>query len=98
MKKLPMQPLEDYVLIRQAKASETTLGGIVLPTVAQKKDGKGEVLAVGPGRRLETGERAKLQVAVGDTVLFMQYAGVEIKEQGEEYLLVRESDILARLK
>lgn len=98
MKKVAIQPLEDFVVLKKSLAPETTAGGIVLPQTVQQNDGRGEVQAVGPGRLLENGERVKMQVSVGDTVLFPSFAGQEIKHEGQDLLLIRERDILARIK
>jgi chaperonin GroES len=88
-------PLNDKVLIKRLEAEERTSGGILLPNTAQEKPRQGEVLAVGEGRRLESGNRAAVAVKAGDRVLFSSYAGTEIKIDGQEYLLMNEDDILA---
>lgn len=88
-------PLNDKVLIKRLEAEERTSGGILLPSTAQEKPRQGEVLAVGEGRRLESGNRAAVAVKAGDRVLFSSYAGTEIKIDGQEYLLMNEDDILA---
>ena len=92
-----VRPLGEKVLLKRLEADEKTVGGIVLPDTAKEKPQKGRVLAVGPGRLLEDGGRAAPQVKNGDTVLFGKYSGTDIKIEGEEYLLVNESDILAIL-
>ncbi len=92
-----IRPLGEKVLIRRLEAEEKTKGGIVLPDTAKEKPQKGAVLAVGDGRLLKDGTRAEVQVKKGDTVLFASYAGTEIKVEGEEYMLMDESDILAIL-
>jgi len=92
-----IRPLGGKVLIRRLEAEETTKGGIVLPDTAKEKPQKGTVLAVGDGKLLDDGTRAKFQVKKGDSVLFASYAGTEIKFDGEEYMLMDESDILAVL-
>jgi chaperonin GroES len=74
-----------------------TRSGIVLPETAKEKPQEGEVIAVGPGRLTEDGKRVPMEVAVGDRVLFAKYAGTEFKEDGVEYLIIRESDILAKV-
>jgi len=92
-----IRPLGEKVLIRRLEAEEKTKGGIVLPDTAKEKPQQGTVLAVGDGKMLDDGTRAKLQVSKGDKVLFASYAGNEIKLEGELYMLMDESDILAIL-
>ena len=94
---LKIRPLGEKVLIKRLEAEETTKGGIVLPDTAKEKPQKGKILAVGDGKLLDDGTRAKFQVKKGDTVLFASYGGTEIKVDGEEYMLMDESDILAIL-
>ena len=93
----PIRPLGEKVLIKRLEAEEKTKGGIVLPDTAKEKPQKGTVLAVGDGKLLEDGKRAAFQVKKGDKVLFTSYAGTEIKVEGEEFMLMDESDILAIL-
>jgi chaperonin GroES len=95
--KVDLVPLEDRLVIRRLEAEEKTAGGIVLPDTAKEKPQRGEVLAVGPGKLLENGKRAALEVKVGDNVLFGKYSGTDVKIQGEECLILRESDLLAKL-
>ena len=95
MAKLRIRPLGDKVLIKRVEAESTTAGGIVLPDSAKEKPKRGIVRALGDGRLLDSGERSKLQVAKGNEVLFSSYAGTEIKVNGEELLILDESDILA---
>ncbi|PIR66764.1 MAG: co-chaperone GroES [Parcubacteria group bacterium CG10_big_fil_rev_8_21_14_0_10_36_14] len=91
-----LKPLNDRVLVKPLKNEEKTAGGIILPdTVEKERSEKGEVIAVGPGRMLETGQRASMSVAVGNKVLFKKYSPEEIKVDGEEYLVLDERDILA---
>lgn len=92
-----IRPLNDKVLIKRLEAEEKTKGGIILPDAAKEKPQKGTVLAVGDGKMLKDGKRAKFQVSVGDKVLFASYAGTEIKIDGQEYMLMDESDVLAIL-
>lgn len=92
-----IRPLEDRVVIEQIEAEEKTAGGIVLPDTAKEKPQRGRVLAVGPGRLLDSGERAAIGVAEGDEVLFGKYAGTDIKVNGKEVKILRESDILAKI-
>ena len=98
MAKRNLRPLGEKVIVQRVEADEKTAGGIVLPDTAKEKPKRGKVLAVGEGRLLETGERQPLQVRKGDQVLFSSYAGTEIKVNGEEYLIMDESDILAVLE
>lgn len=95
--KIKIKPLGEKVLIRRLEAEETTRGGIVLPDSAKEKPQKGKILAVGDGKLLDDGSRAKFQVKVGDTVLFSSYGGTEIKVDGEELMLMDESEVLAIL-
>jgi len=95
--KTKIKPLGEKVLIKRLEAEETTRGGIVLPDAAKEKPQKGKVLAVGDGKLLDDGTRAKFQVKAGQTVLFGSYAGTEIKLDGEEMVLMDESEILAIL-
>ena len=97
MAKLTIRPLEDRVVIRQIEAEAKTAGGIVLPETAKEKPQRGEVLAVGPGKLLDSGELTPIGVVVGDEILFGKYSGTEIKVDGEEVKILRESDILAKV-
>jgi len=92
-----IRPLGEKVLIKRLEAEDVTSGGIVLPDTAKEKPQKGIILAVGDGKLLEDGKRAKFQVAKGDKVLFASYGGTDIKVGGEDFLLMDESDILAIL-
>jgi chaperonin GroES len=89
-----IRPLDDRVVVRPLEAEERTAGGIVLPDTAKEKPQIGEVLAVGPGRMLENGDRAGLSVKVGDRVFFGKYSGSDVKVEGEELKIMRESDLL----
>lgn len=91
-----MQPLGDRVVIRPLSEEEVSKGGIILPDTAKEKPQRGEVVAVGPGRLDDNGKRVAMEVKKGDKVLYGKYAGTEIKEDDEELLIVRESDILAK--
>ena len=93
-----LQPLADRVVVRANEREEMTLSGIVLPDTAKEKPQEGTIVAVGPGRLNEKGERVPLGVKSGDVVLYAKYAGTEIKNDGEELLILRESDVLAVLK
>jgi chaperonin GroES len=95
MGKLKVRPLGEKVLIKRVEAEDKTAGGIVLPDTAKEKPKRGMVQAVGDGKLLDTGKRSALQVKKGDQVLFSSYAGTEIKVDGEEFLIMDESDILA---
>lgn len=90
-----LKPLGDRVVVRAKDKEETTKSGIVLPDTASEKPQEGKVLSVGPGRVLDNGKRLTMDVSEGDTVLFAKYAGTEVKVDGEEYLVIRESDLLA---
>lgn len=92
---MPFKPLGDRVLVRIIEAEERTKGGIVLPDTAKEKPQEGEVLEVGPGRILENGQRLPMEVKKGDRVIFAKYAGTEVKEGDQKYLLLSERDILA---
>ena len=92
-----VQPLGEKVLLKQFEADEKTKGGIVVPDTAKEKPYKGKVLAIGQGRLLENGSRAAPQVKNGDIVLFGKYSGTNIKIEGQEYLLIDETDIFAIL-
>jgi chaperonin GroES len=91
-----LEPLGDRVVIRPTKKEEVTKGGIVLPDTAKEKPQEGEVIAVGPGKLSEEGNRIPMEVKVGDKVIYAKYAGTEIKEDDEELIIARESDILAK--
>jgi chaperonin GroES len=97
MAKLKIRPLEDRVVIQQIEAEEKTAGGIVLPDAAKEKPQRGRVLAVGPGKLLDNGARAEIDLKAGDEVLFGKYSGTDIKVEGEEVKILRESDILAKV-
>ncbi|HHY36017.1 MAG TPA: co-chaperone GroES [Firmicutes bacterium] len=92
---MPLKPLADRVVLKPVEAEEKTKGGIVLPDTAKDKPQEGEVIAVGPGRVLDNGTKLTPEVKVGDRVIYSKYSGTEVKVDGEEYLIIRESDILA---
>ena len=92
-----IKPLGERVVIEVAESDVTTASGIVLPYTAKEKPQKGKVVAVGTGKLLDNGERAAMEVKVGDGVVFSKYSGSEIKVDDKDYLIVRESDILAIL-
>jgi len=91
------QPFGDRVAIRPIKREEVSAGGIVLPDTAQEKPQEGEVVAVGPGRTADDGKRIEMESKIGDHVVYSRYAGSEFKEDGEEFLILKESDILAKI-
>jgi chaperonin GroES len=91
-----LQPLGDRVIVKPIEGEEVTKGGIVLPDTAKEKPQEGKVLAVGPGRLAEDGKRIAMEVKVGDVVLYVKYGGTEVKIEGEELMVLRESDILAK--
>ena len=94
-----LKPLGDRLIVRAIEAEETTASGIVLPDTAKEKPQKGKVLAVGDGRvNEETGKRTPLDVSEGDEVLYSKYGGTEIKVDGEDLLVLRESDVLAKVE
>jgi chaperonin GroES len=96
--KMKIRPLGDKVLVKRIEADAVTAGGIVLPESAKEKPRRGRVQSVGDGKLLDTGERAKPQVKKGDEVLFTSYSGNEVKIDGEEFLILDESEILAILE
>ena len=91
-----LQPLGDRVVVKPLPKEEVTKGGIVLPDTVKEKPQEGEVIAVGPGKLTEDGNRVAMEVKKGDIVLYAKYAGTDIKEDGEELIILRESDILAK--
>ena len=88
------RPLGDRVLVKRVKEEEKTKGGIIIPDTAQEKPQEGEVVAVGPGARDEDGERIEMDVKVGDRILFGKWSGTEVKIDGDDLLIMKESDIL----
>ncbi|MFK8113823.1 MAG: co-chaperone GroES [Rubripirellula sp.] len=97
MAKLNLRPLDDRVVVQPNQAESTTAGGIVLPASAQEKPQRGTIVAVGPGRLLDSGNRGELSVTVGDTVIYGKYGGSDIEIDGQEMKILRESDILAKV-
>jgi chaperonin GroES len=94
---MKVKPLNDRVLVKRIEEVQVTKGGIVIPDTAKEKPIEGKVIAVGPGKMSDAGNRMALQVKEGDRVLFGKYSGSEIKMESEEYLMMREEDILAIL-
>ena len=89
------RPLHDRVLIRRVEAEEKTQGGIIIPDTAKEKPMEGEVIAVGNGKILENGTKVPLDIKAGDKILFGKYSGTDIKIDGQEYLILREDEVLA---
>jgi len=94
---MALKPLDDRVVIEPIEAEEKTPGGIVLPDTAKEKPMRGKVVAAGPGKLLENGKRAEMSVKKGDEVIYGKYSGTEVKVKGKEYVIVRESDLLAKV-
>jgi chaperonin GroES len=97
MAKLNLRPLDDRVVVKPVEAESTTAGGIVLPDSAKEKPQRGTIVAVGPGKLLDSGSRGELSVKVGDLVIYGRYGGSDIEVDGEEMKILRESDILAKV-
>jgi len=95
---MAIKPLNDRILVKPSEQAEEKVGGIIIPDTAKEKPQEGEVVAVGPGKILENGERQAPSVAVGNKVLYGKYASTEVKYGGEEYLIMREDDVLAILE
>lgn len=93
-----LKPLSDRVVIKVLEAEEKTASGIVLPDKAKEKPQEGKVMAVGTGKVLDNGTKVEMEVKVGDKVIFSRYAGTEVKVKSEEYLILRQDDILALVK
>jgi chaperonin GroES len=94
---MKVKPLNDRVLVKRMEEVQVTKGGILIPDTAKEKPIEGKVISVGPGKMSDAGNRMPLQLKEGDRVLFGKYAGTEIKMEGEEFLMMREEDILAVL-
>src|SRR5262250_1912020 len=92
-----VRPLDDRVVVEPLEAEEKTAGGILLPDTAKQKPQRGRVLAVGPGKLTDKGERSAVAVARGDEVIYGRYSGSDIEVEGQEYKIMRESDILAKV-
>ncbi len=91
---MKIRPLNDRLLVKRLAEEAKTAGGIIIPDSAKEKPAEGEVVAVGPGKLNDKGERVALQVAAGDRVLFSKYGGTEVKIDGDDFLIMREDDIL----
>lgn len=91
------QPYGDRVIVKPTQREEVSAGGIVLPDTVQEKPQEGEIMAVGPGRTADDGKRIAMESKVGDIVVYSKYAGSEVKEEGDDLLILRESDILAKI-
>lgn len=94
---MKLQPLHDRIIVEAAPQEEKSAGGILLPDTAKEKPVKGTVLAVGPGKTLDNGKLAPMEVKVGDNVLYGKYSGTEVTVGGEEYVILRQDDVLAIL-
>ena len=92
-----LRPLGDKILVKRVEAESKTKSGIVLPDTAKEKPQRGKVLAVGPGKLLDSGKRGELSVSVGDQVIYGKYGGTDIEVAGDEVKILRESDILAKV-
>ena len=90
-----IKPLEDRIVVKSLEAEQTTASGLVIPDTAKEKPQEGEVLAVGPGRIDDKGNRVPLDITVGDRVIYSKYGGTEVKHQGTEYLILSARDVLA---
>jgi len=91
---MKIRPLNDRILVKRLEGEEKTAGGIIIPDSAKEKPAEGEIVAVGPGKLNDSAERVAMDVAVGDRVLFSKYGGTEVKLDGEDFLIMREDDIL----
>ncbi|MCG3136340.1 MAG: 10 kDa chaperonin [Phycisphaerae bacterium] len=94
-KKVKISPLDDRIIVLPDEAEEKTAGGIVLPDSARQKPQRGKVITTGPGKLLDSGERGEMSVRKGDWVYYGKYSGTEVKVNGETYVIIRESDVLA---
>lgn len=98
MPKNNLKPIGSHVIVKRASAAEISKGGIIIPEKGQEKPKQGTVIAVGNGKMLEDGKRQAMQLKTGDNILFNSYAGTEVKVEGEEYLVMEESEVLAVIK
>jgi chaperonin GroES len=90
-----LKPLEDRIIVKSLEAEQTTASGLVIPDTAKEKPQEGEVVAVGPGRVSDAGERVAMDISVGDRVIYSKYGGTEVKHGGTEYLILSARDVLA---
>ena len=97
MANVKLRPLDDRVVVEPEEAEERTSGGIVLPDTAKEKPQRGKIVAVGPGKLLDSGERGKLSIGVGDVVIYGKYSGTDIEVSGKDVKILREGDILAKI-
>ena len=95
--KVTLQPLGERVIVKPSEQESTTKGGIFLPDTSKEKPQEGEVVAVGPGRVTDDGTRVAMELSAGDKVIYSKYAGTEYKDGDDEYLILRESDVLAKI-
>ena len=95
---MAIRPLDDKILVEPLEADERTTGGIVLPDSAKEKPQQGKVIATGPGALLDDGKRAEPLVKKGDVILYAKYGGTEIEHEGKDYLILKESDVLAKME
>ena len=95
---MPLKPLGDRILVQAMKAEEKTKGGIVLPDTAKEKPQEGKVIAVGDGKLMEDGSVKKMEIKKGDKVLYGKYSGTELTHEGEEFLILSEGDVMAKIE
>lgn len=95
---MKIRPLNDRILVKRLEGEEKTAGGIIIPDSAKEKPAEGEIIAVGPGKLNDAGERVAMDVQAGDRVLFSKYGGTDVKLDGEDFLIMREDDILGVLE
>lgn len=98
MSKSNLKPIGSHIIVKRADAAEVSKGGIIIPEKGKEKPKQGTIIAVGNGKMMEDGKRQSMQLKAGDVVLFNSYAGTEVKVQGEEYLVMEESEVLATFK
>ena len=91
---MKIRPLQDRLIVKRVAEENKTKGGIIIPDTAKEKPSRGKIVAVGPGKLLDSGERAPLTVKVGNLVIYGKYAGTEVKIEGEDHLILREEDVL----
>ena len=96
-KKINLKPLDDRIVVQPLEAEEKTAGGLYLPDTAKEKPQRGTVVAVGPGKLLDTGKRGEMSVAIGDEVIYGKYSGSDIEVDGQEIKILRETDVLAKV-